>query len=324
MSLFIGIDSGTQSVKAVVYDAETKQLIADGRSPHHLISGLAAGHMEQDPQRWVDAMDQAIHEALSSVDRSGIRGIGVSGQQHGFVPLDKSDQIIRPAKLWCDTSTVEECEIITDTIGGEDSVISMFGNRMLPGFTAPKILWLKRHEPENFDRLSKVLLPHDYLNFYLTGEWFMEFGDASGTALMDVRTRVWSDEVIGAIDGRIRDCLPGLSSSSEACGVVRKEISEKYGIPASVVVSAGGGDNMMGAIGTGNVSQGIATASFGTSGTIYAFNDEPVIDPKGEIAAFCDSTGGFLPLMCTMNVTTVSEGFPKALRKGPSRVSFRY
>ena len=135
------------------------------------------------------------------VDRSGVRGIGVSGQQHGFVPLDKSDQIIRPAKLWCDTSTVEECEIITDTIGGEDSVISMLGNRMLPGFTAPKILWLKRHEPENFDRLSKVLLPHDYLNFYLTGEWFMEFGDASGTALMDVRTRVWSDEVIGAIDG---------------------------------------------------------------------------------------------------------------------------
>lgn len=315
MSLFIGIDSGTQSVKAVVYDAETKRVIADGRSPHHLISGLPSGHMEQDPQQWVDAMDQAIHEALSGVDRSAIRGIGVSGQQHGFVPLDKSDQIIRPAKLWCDTSTVEECEIITDNIGGEDSLISMVGNRMLPGFTAPKILWLKRHEPENFDRLSKVLLPHDYLNFYLTGEWFMEFGDASGTALMDVRTRVWSDEVIGAIDDRIRDCLPGLSSSSEACGQVRKEISEKYGIPVSVVVSAGGGDNMMGAIGTGNVSQGIATASFGTSGTIYAFNDEPVIDPRGEIAAFCDSTGGFLPLMCTMNVTTVSEGFRKLFEK---------
>ena len=315
MSLFIGIDSGTQSVKAVVYDAETKRVIANGRSPHHLISGLPSGHMEQDPQQWVDAMDQAIHEALAGVDRSAIRGIGVSGQQHGFVPLDKSDQIIRPAKLWCDTSTVEECEIITDNIGGEDSLISMVGNRMLPGFTAPKILWLKRHEPENFDRLSKVMLPHDYLNFYLTGEWFMEFGDASGTALMDVRMRVWSDEVIGAIDDRIRDCLPGLSSSSEACGQVRKEISEKFGIPVSVVVSAGGGDNMMGAIGTGNVSQGIATASFGTSGTIYAFNDEPVIDPRGEIAAFCDSTGGFLPLMCTMNVTTVSEGFRKLFEK---------
>ena len=147
------------------------------------------------------------------------------------MPLDKSDQIIRPAKLWCDTSTVEECEIITDTIGGEDSVISMLGNRMLPGFTAPKILWLKRHEPENFDRLSKVLLPHDYLNFYLTGEWFMEFGDASGTALMDVRTRVWSDEVIGAIDGRIRDCLPGLSSSTEACGVVRRKFRRSMGFP---------------------------------------------------------------------------------------------
>ena len=315
MSLFLGIDSGTQSVKAVVYDAEVKRVVADGRSPHSLVDGLPSGHMEQDPKQWVDAMDQAIHQALSSVDRSAVRGIGVSGQQHGFVPLDKSDRIIRPAKLWCDTSTIEECDLITEKLGGEDSVIAMVGNRMLPGFTAPKILWLKRHEPDNYDQLSKVLLPHDYLNLYLTGEWFMEFGDASGTALMDVRSRVWSDEVIGAIDDRIRDCLPPLSSSGEACGQVRKEISEKYGIPTSVVVSAGGGDNMMGAIGTGNVSSGIATASFGTSGTIYAYSDEPVVDPKGEIAAFCDSTGGFLPLMCTMNVTTVSEGFRKLFDK---------
>jgi len=309
--LYLGIDSGTQSVKAVVYDAETKRVIADGRSPHHLIGGLPSGHMEQDPKQWTHAMDEAILRALSTVDKSAIQGIGVSGQQHGFVALDESDEVIRSAKLWCDTSTVEECEIITQAMGGQVSVISMIGNRMLPGFTAPKILWLKRHEPENFDRLDKIMLPHDYLNFYLTGEWSMEFGDASGTALMDVRSRTWSDRVIAAIDERIRDCLPDLSSSGDACGQVRKEIAEKYGIPASVVVSAGGGDNMMGAIGTGNVVPGIATASFGTSGTIYAYNDEPVVDPKGEIAAFCDSTGGYLPLMCTMNVTTVSEGVRK-------------
>lgn len=313
--LYLGIDSGTQSVKAVVYDAETKRVIADGRSPHDLIDGLPPGHMEQDAKQWSRAMDEAIKQALSTVDKSAIRGIGVSGQQHGFVALDESDQVIRPAKLWCDTSTVEECEIITQAMGGQDSVISMVGNRMLPGFTAPKILWLKRHEPENFDRLDKIMLPHDYLNFYLTGEWSMEFGDASGTALMDVRSRTWSDQVIATIDERIRDCLPDLSSSGDACGQVRKKIAEKYGIPTSVIVSAGGGDNMMGAIGTGNVVSRIATASFGTSGTIYAYNDEPVVDPKGEIAAFCDSTGGYLPLMCTMNVTTVSEGVRKLFER---------
>lgn len=319
--LYLGIDSGTQSVKAVVYDAATKRVVADGRSPHDIISGLPPGHMEQDPKQWVDAMDEAIHQALSSVDKSAIRGIGVSGQQHGFVALDESDDVIRPAKLWCDTSTVEECGIITDSLGGEDSVITLIGNRVLPGFTAPKILWLKRHEPENFAKLNKIMLPHDYLNFHLTGEWSMEFGDASGTALMDIRSRTWSDGMITAIDDRIRECLPSLSSSGNACGQVRKEISEKYGIPSSVVVSAGGGDNMMGAIGTGNVSPGIATASFGTSGTIYAYNDEPIVDPKGEIAAFCDSTGGYLPLMCTMNVTTVSEGFRKLFEKDHRELS---
>ncbi|MAM90017.1 MAG: xylulokinase [Opitutaceae bacterium] len=313
--LYLGIDSGTQSVKAVVYDAEVKRVVADGRSPHSLIDGLPSGHMEQDPQQWVDAMDRAIQDALSNVDRSAIKGIGISGQQHGFVPLDESDQVIRPAKLWCDTSTMNECEIITQAIEDESSVISLIGNRMLPGFTAPKVLWMKRNEPENFRRLRKIMLPHDFLNFYLTGEWFMEFGDASGTALMDTRSRTWSDEVINAIDEQIRDCLPELSSSGDACGHVRKEIAEKYGIPASTLVSAGGGDNMMGAIGTGNVSKGIATASFGTSGTIYAYNEEPVVDPRGEIAAFCDSTGGYLPLMCTMNVTTVSESFRKLFEK---------
>lgn len=141
----------------------------------------------------------------------------------------------------------------------------------------------------------------------------MEFGDASGTALMDVRSRTWSNEVIAAIDPVIADYLPALSSSDQACGTLRSEIARKYGLSQSVLVSAGGGDNMMGAIGTGNVVSGVATASFGTSGTIYAYNDAPVIDPRGEIAAFCDSTNGYLPLMCTMNVTKVSEHFRKLL-----------
>ncbi|MEO5961095.1 MAG: xylulokinase, partial [Opitutaceae bacterium] len=187
------------------------------------------------------------------------------------------------------------------------AAIRKTGNLILPGFTAPKILWLKRHEPENYRRLRHVLLPHDYLNFHLTGNYCMEFGDASGTALMDVRRRAWSKEAIAAIDKNLAAWLPPLSGSDTAAGTLRPELARKFGFSPDVVVSAGGGDNMMGAIGTGNVAPGVISASFGTSGTIYAFANKPVVDPEGEIAAFCSSTGGWLPLLCTMNVTTVTE-----------------
>jgi xylulokinase len=307
MSLFIGIDSGTQSVKAVVLDLDARKVIAEARAPHTLIAGLPVGHMEQHPQEWAAALDQVILEVAQKIDRTRVRGIGVSGQQHGFVPLDEKGKVIRPAKLWCDTSTTEECLRITKKFGGAKATIRQLGNLVLPGFTAPKILWLKRHEPANYRRLRHVLLPHDYLNFHLTGEYFMEHGDASGTALMDVRTRAWSKNAIAAIDKNLADWLPPLSESHQAAGILRTELATKYGFPGDVIVSAGGGDNMMGAIGTGNVSPGVVTASFGTSGTIYAFANKPVVDPQGEIAAFCSSTGGWLPLLCTMNVTTVTE-----------------
>lgn len=307
MSLFIGIDSGTQSVKAVVLDLEQRKVIAEARAPHRLIEGLPVGHMEQHPQEWVQAMDTVIAAVVSKVDRARVRGIGVSGQQHGFVPLDANNAVIRPAKLWCDTSTMAECALLTRKLGGPKAALRLTGNLMLPGYTAPKILWLKRHEPANYKRLRHVLLPHDFLNFHLTGNHFMEYGDASGTALMDVRKRTWSREALAAIDRHLGEWLPELSESDQPAGLLRSELARSYGLPADVVVSAGGGDNMMGAIGTGNVTPGVISASFGTSGTIYAHANKPVVDPKGEIAAFCSSTGGWLPLLCTMNVTTVTE-----------------
>ena len=141
------------------------------------------------------------------IDRARVRGIGVSGQQHGFVPLDAKGGVIRPAKLWCDTSTRVECALLTKKLGGPRLTIRKTGNLVLPGFTAPKILWLKRHEPANYKRLRHVLLPHDFLNFHLTGNYFMEFGDASGTALMDVRRRAWSRDALRAIDGILEDIL---------------------------------------------------------------------------------------------------------------------
>ncbi|HOF11000.1 MAG TPA: xylulokinase [Opitutaceae bacterium] len=317
MSLYIGIDSGTQSTKAVVLDLEQKKVIAEARAPHQLIGGLPVGHMEQHPQDWTDAMDTVIQKVVALVDASRIRGIGVSGQQHGFVPLDEKGLVIRPAKLWCDTSTVKECELLTKKIGGDKNVIKKAGLKFLPGFTAPKILWLKRNEPANFKRLRHVLLPHDYLNFHLTGNYFMEYGDASGTALLDVRKRTWSKEAVTAIDKNLGDWLPKLSSSDSIVGTLRPELAQKYGLSADVIVSAGGGDNMMGAIGTGNVAPGVVTASFGTSGTIYAYAKSPVVDPQGEIAAFCSSTDGWMPLLCTMNVTTVTEHFRRMFNLEP-------
>jgi len=307
MSLYVGVDSGTQSVKAIALDLDTGRVVAEARAPHHLIEGLPPGHMEAHPEEWVSAMDAVICEVASRIDRSRVRGIGVSGQQHGFVPLDEAGRVIRPAKLWCDTSTHPECAILTRKLGGPAAVIRKTGLPFLPGYTAPKVLWLKRHEPANFKRLRHILLPHDYLNLHLTGNYFMEFGDASGTGFLDVRRRAWSKAATAAVDGRVEGCLPPLSASHEACGTLRPEIAARYGFPASTIVSAGGGDNMMGAIGTGNVVPGAVTASFGTSGTIYAYSRKPVVDPSGEIAAFCSSTGGWLPLLCTMNVTGVTE-----------------
>ena len=307
MSLYIGVDSGTQSVKAVALDIDTGRVVAESRFPHRLIPGLPAGHMEQHPQEWAIAMDAAIGEVALRIDRSRVRGIGVSGQQHGFVPLDGKGAVIRPAKLWCDTSTSAECAILTRKLGGSAAVIRRTGLPFLPGYTAPKVLWLKRHEAANFRRLRHILLPHDYLNLHLTGSYFMECGDASGTGFLDVRKRAWSAAAMGAVDGRVAECLPAVSASHEPCGNLRPELATRYGFPEGTVVSAGGGDNMMGAIGTGNVLPGAVTASLGTSGTIYAFARKPVIDPSGEIAAFCSSTGGWLPLLCTMNVTGVTE-----------------
>ena len=308
-SLLIGIDSGTQSTKVLILDANRGKVVAASAEAYDLIPNLPPGAKEQHPHTWRDATQKAVRKALAlAAARPGeVKAIGVSGQQHGFVPLDKNGQVIRPAKLWCDTSTAVECEEIMEKLGGLKATLRALGNAVLPGFTASKILWLKKREPKNYARLDTVLLPHDYLNFWLTGEKVMEYGDASGTALLDVKTRNWSDKVLCAIDAGLRLKLPPLLPSDQPAGRLQPAAAKALGLGTDVLVSAGGGDNMMGAIGTGNTRQGVITASFGTSGTIYACSEKPVIDPLGEIAAFCDSTNRWLPLLCTMNVTVATE-----------------
>ena len=308
-TLLIGIDSGTQSTKVLVLDARNGNVLGESARAYDLIPGLPAGAKEQHPRTWRDATAKAIKAALANAGAAAgeVVAIGVSAQQHGFVPLDAAGGVIRPAKLWCDTSTAAECDIITRKLGGLEGAIAELGNAILPGFTASKILWLKRREPKNFARLATVLLPHDYLNFWLTGNKVMEYGDASGTALLNVKTRTWSEKVLRAIDSRLAGALPPLIQSDQPAGMLQASTARELGLRPGVLVSAGGGDNMMGAIGTGNTRAGVVTASFGTSGTIYACSEKPVVDPRGEIAAFCDSTNRWLPLLCTMNVTVATE-----------------
>jgi D-xylulose kinase len=308
--LFIGIDSGTQGTKTIVFSRERGTVLAEAISPHFIIENNE-GRREQEPEWWIKACTDTIQKVLihPEVSRQQVKAIGISGQQHGLVPLDGNGNVIRPAKLWCDTETSLQCNEITEKIGGTDKVIECIGNTVAAGFTASKILWLKQQEPENYDRLSTALLPHDYINFWLTDERKTEFGDASGTAYFDVKTRTWSRAVLEAIDdsGKLEACLPELIASDAPVGKIQPEMAQLFQLPMDVLVSSGGGDNMMAAIGTGNVQPGVVTTSLGTSGTIYAYADQPIVDPKGELAAFCSSSGGWLPLVCTMNVTVSTE-----------------
>ena len=305
----LGIDSGTQSTKCIALDLGSGKMVASASQAYGMVPGLPPGHLEQEPEVWLKAVDQTVRSCIEQLGKrkDDIKAIGVSGQQHGFVPLDKKNKVIRPAKLWCDTSTTEQCAQFEAEFGGAEGLIKLGGNAMLPGYTAPKILWLKQHEPKNFKALKTVLLPHDYLNFYLTGERTMEFGDASGTGLLDVRARNWCKPLVDFIDEGLEECLPLPGSSRRAIGLLTDSLRGDWGLAKSPVVSAGGGDNMMGAIGTGNVEPGVVTVSLGTSGTVYAYSSEPVVDPEGEVAAFCDSTDRWLPLVCTMNVTVATE-----------------
>ncbi|NBV84815.1 MAG: xylulokinase [Verrucomicrobia bacterium] len=309
----LGIDSGTQSTKTIALDLMTGLVLASSQKSYGLIEGLPQGHMEQDPQEWVDAVEFTVEHVLQELGdrKQEVTAIGVSGQQHGFVPLDAQGRVIRPAKLWCDTSTVDQCREFENEFGGADELIKLAGNPMLPGYTAPKILWLKQNEPHHYRALETVLLPHDYLNFYLSGERTMEFGDASGTGLLDIRTKQWCEPLVEFIDPDLASALPAVASSRRAIGLLRDNLRCKWGLERSPVISAGGGDNMMGAIGTGNVQPNSMTVSLGTSGTVFAHSSEAVVDPNGEIAAFCDSTDKWMPLACTMNVTTATEQLRK-------------
>ncbi len=307
METVLGIDLGTQSLKVLFYDFANRDVVACESAALELYRN-DDGTAEQQASWWLNALEKALAKVGSGIRKSAV-AVGVSGQQHGFVALDSTGEVLAPVKLWSDTSTVAECDEIMQAFGGEEQCLDEVGNLILPGYTASKIRWLSKTSTGLYDRMDCILLPHDYVNFRLTGERCMEAGDASGTGFLDIRNRTWSKKMLSAIDpGRdLLECLPPLRTEMGVIGAVLPEVAERTGLPIGIPVSTGGGDNMMGAIGTGNISPGKVTMSLGTSGTVYACSDRPVIDPKGEIAAFCSSSGGWLPLMCTMNCTVTTE-----------------
>jgi xylulokinase len=307
MNTVVGIDLGTQSLKVVFYDYASREIVASESAALDLYQN-DKGAAEQQAHWWLNALTDVMGKIDTGIRKSAL-AVGVSGQQHGFVPLGKTGEVLAPVKLWCDTSTVAECEEITSAYGGPQKCLNEVGNLIVPGYTASKVRWFANEGGSLYDQLNCILLPHDYLNFYLTGERCMEAGDASGTGFLNIRERSWSRGMLNAIDPNrdLSECLPPIRTETGLIGYIHAEASGKTGLPEGIPVSTGGGDNMMGAIGTGNVSPGKVTMSLGTSGTVYAYSDQPVIDPRGEIAAFCSSTGGWLPLMCTMNCTVTTE-----------------
>ncbi|WP_407297236.1 xylulokinase [Stutzerimonas zhaodongensis] len=307
--MYLGIDCGTQGTKALLLDAASGRVLGQGSASHELISG-PNGRREQHTEQWVSAFEKATVLALAEagVDGSRVLGIGVSGQQHGLVTLDAEGQVLRPAKLWCDTESAHENQLLLDWLGGDQGSLKRLGVVIAPGYTVSKLLWMKAQHPLLFERIGHVLLPHDFLNYWLTGRCCSEYGDASGTGYFNVRTREWDFAVLRHIDpsGRLEAALPELIESDKPVGRLRPELAKRLGLNPEAIVSSGGGDNMMGAIGTGNISPGAITMSLGTSGTLYAHADQPRISSQPSVATFCSSSGGWLPLICTMNLTNAN------------------
>lgn len=297
---FLGLDVGTQGVKALVWDAASGAVLARAGAPLELLPAARPGAAEQRPEDWIAAIERALAPLAAQGALRGVQGIGVSGQQHGCVILDGQDRPIRPAKLWCDTECAEEAA----------QVSAQTGRAVPAGFTAPKLPWLQKREPEHFARIRAVLLPHDFVNLWLTGRKATDHGDASGTGYYDPAARAW-DPPRGA-DWLDPAWLPPLLGPAEICGALRAEVAQRCGLPPGIAVSAGSGDNMMSALGAGAVQEGALVCSLGTSGTLFGPSSALPRDPERLVAPFCDATGQWLPLWCTMNCTSAAEEVRKA------------
>lgn len=285
MGYLIGADVGTTGTKTVIIDESGKILSA--ATVEHPSYHPHPGWSEQDPHDWWDSTVSSIRRAIHKASISGkeVSGIGLSGQMHGSVFLDSNDKVLRPAILWNDQRTGEECDEITERIGAE-RLIELVCNPALTGFTAPKILWFRKHEPHLYERTTKVLLPKDYVRFRLTGQYATEVSDASGTLLFDVKNRTWSKTLLSELEID-ESLMPACYESPEVSGRLTRQAGEALGIPEGVPVVGGGGDQAAGAVGNGIVTTGVISATLGTSGVVFAFSDTVQTDPLGRAHTFC-------------------------------------
>jgi xylulokinase len=298
MRALLGIDIGTSGTKSLLIDPSGR-VLARAVAEYPLYSPKPQWS-EQNPEDWWQAVCSTIQSVFrdSGLEPGDIAGIGLSGQMHGSVFIDENAQVIRPAILWNDQRTQAECDWITAQVG-RDRLVDQISNPVLTGFTAGKIVWLRNHEPENFQRVRYVLLPKDYIRYRLTGEFATEVSDASGTALFNVRKRDWSGEVLDAC--RIpREWMPRSYESVEVSGRISGEAASQTGLAQGTPVVGGGGDQAAGAVGNGIVHEGIVSSSVGTSGVVFAHSDEPRVDPALRLHTFCHAVPGKWHLMGVM------------------------
>ncbi len=295
MNYFLGLDVGTTGAKAILIDEDGRVIgTASKEYPMFNPKPLWA---EQNPEDWWKAVQVSFKKVIrdNKINPENIKGIGLTGQMHGLVLLGRAGNVLRPCIMWNDQRTLKECEEITSVIGFSN-LLRITGNAVLPGFTAPKIMWVKKYEPEVFGKIEHILLPKDYIRYRLTGEFAMDVSDASGTSLLDVSKRGWSSGILDKL-GINYNWMPEVFESTAITGSLTREASELTGVKAGTPVVAGAGDQAAGGIGTGTIKNGIASVVLGTSGVVFVHTDKLIIEPEGRLHAFCHASPGTWHLM---------------------------
>ena len=301
--LFIGIDLGTSAMKLLLVDEQGS--IINAVTKEYPLEFPQPGWSQQNPEDWKTALFEGVPELLQGFDASQLAGIGCGGQMHGLVVLDAQDNVIRPAILWNDGRTDKQVDYLNGVIGKE-KLSKLTANIAFAGFTAPKILWMQENEPENFAKISKIMLPKDYINYILTGVHGCDYSDASGMLLLDVEHKCWSEEML-RICGVTESQMPRLFESWEVVGTVPADIAQKLGIPAGVKIVAGAGDNAAAAVGTGVVGNGGCNISLGTSGTIFVSAKDFRVDPNNALHAFAHADGGWHLMGCMLSAASCNK-----------------
>lgn len=307
--IFLGIDISATGTRALALDLESAAVLAESFSPHRWIEGLPEGHREQDPLRWVEAVDHAVRHCLAGIpaQREKIAGIGVSSCTQGIVVLDRENRVVRPTKMPGDFSAKRQAEEIARAFGGSPGMIELAGNPLSADCAAAQCLWLKQHEPYHFQRAALILSIKDFINYWLTGEVATDAGMASASGLLDVRQRQWSADICSLIDLRLPEWLPPIKPSLDPCGSLRKALADGWGLDPQTVVSLGSGAPMLSSLAAGCVAPEKVSLELGTSGTLSGVSRTPSVDLRGEVAALCDATGQWLASAITANAVTAPE-----------------